>query len=476
MAYLEPRYTIPHRSTFSRKLIPELYNETQDKMKHSLKSVLHGSLTLDMWSSISKQDYMSLTFNSFTSEMERLEYCLEVIPFTFHHHAAGNISSFLKTTLESWEISQSKIHCVITDNAKNMISGMKEARLDRAPCAAHTLQLVVNNSVLKQRNVHDMCSRAKKVVGHFHHSVLATKKLAEFQQQNSLPKNRLKQDEPTRWDSTFFMLQRLFEQRKAVMYLLPELNLLVDLSSADWNLMEKVLPLLELFHRATLAVSNSQTTISEIIPIVNGLKMDLEQFSDETVHASLHSIVKDVVHLLNEYYCNVETESNLFRFAKILDPRFKTSVFSEPGFAEQGRQALLQELENVLPVDPTESKVLRLATPSGPMSSVYSRLIAAKSNASIENCVSVSARQQLQKYLAEPLLPTDESPFLYWKSSEFKSLKKLAVKYLSPPAASVPSERLFSTAGLISSKNRSSLNPEKVRMLVFLNKNLQYFT
>ena len=69
----------------------------------------------------------------------------------------------------------------------------------------------------------------------------------------------------------------------------------------------------------------------------------------------------------------------------------------------------------------------------------------------------------------------DDNPFKWWKENEgkFPHLAKAAQRYLSVPGTSVPSERVFSTAGDIVSACRSRLAPENVDMLVFLQKNLK---
>ena len=62
----------------------------------------------------------------------------------------------------------------------------------------------------------------------------------------------------------------------------------------------------------------------------------------------------------------------------------------------------------------------------------------------------------------------------WWKKHE-KSYPKLAImarKYLSIPATSVQSERLFSATGRLISKSRSRLLPDHAELLVFLNKNM----
>ena len=52
----------------------------------------------------------------------------------------------------------------------------------------------------------------RKLVGHFKHSTLAMAALKEKQEQLNLDKHRLIQDVSTRWNSTYFMFERLLEQ------------------------------------------------------------------------------------------------------------------------------------------------------------------------------------------------------------------------------------------------------------------------
>jgi len=81
---------------------------------------------------------------------------------------------------------------------------------------------------------------------------------------------------------------------------------------------------------------------------------------------------------------------------------------------------------------------------------------------------------ELNMYLKEELLNINGDIFQYWAVSKYKGLKILAEKYHSCPPSSVDSERSFSTAGLVCSSKRNSLNPDKVRQLIFLNKNHKY--
>ena len=78
---------------------------------------------------------------------------------------------------------------------------------------------------------------------------------------------------------------------------------------------------------------------------------------------------------------------------------------------------------------------------------------------------------EFMHYSNEPCCRADVTEWWRQKEFVFPILSKLARKYLCVPASSVPSERIFSTAGNIVNKKRACLSSENVDMLVFLNKN-----
>ena len=94
----------------------------------------------------------------------------------------------------------------------------------------------------------------------------------------------------------------------------------------------------------------------------------------------------------------------------------------------------------------------------------------------VEPAVSLLDRIQIEmnNYLQEPVLPLAASPLLWWKSNchKYPLIAKAARVILCVPATSVPSERVFSTAGDIVSAQRASLSPENVDALIFLKKNM----
>ena len=84
------------------------------------------------------------------------------------------------------------------------------------------------------------------------------------------------------------------------------------------------------------------------------------------------------------------------------------------------------------------------------------------------------AEREVQNYRKEASIPLSGCPLKWWQehSSQYPLLSLLAKACLSVPATSVPSERIFSTAGDIVNAQRSQLLPENVDMLIFLKKNI----
>ena len=83
--------------------------------------------------------------------------------------------------------------------------------------------------------------------------------------------------------------------------------------------------------------------------------------------------------------------------------------------------------------------------------------------------------EEVMAYRLTGCIPVDENPLAWWRSNEHKypHIAKLARRYLAVPGTSVPSERVFSTAGDIVHASRSRLLAENVDKLIFLQKNMR---
>lgn len=83
--------------------------------------------------------------------------------------------------------------------------------------------------------------------------------------------------------------------------------------------------------------------------------------------------------------------------------------------------------------------------------------------------------EEVTSYKATGCISVEEDPLAWWKSNEHKypHIAKLAQRNLAVQGTSVPSKRVFSTAGDIVTASKSRLLAENVDKLIFLQKNMK---
>ncbi|XP_054262254.1 zinc finger BED domain-containing protein 4-like [Macrosteles quadrilineatus] len=81
-----------------------------------------------------------------------------------------------------------------------------------------------------------------------------------------------------------------------------------------------------------------------------------------------------------------------------------------------------------------------------------------------------SVEHEVMQYFLEPLEPHNCNVWNFWKVKRLSvpRLGNVANKFLSAPPATVFSERLFSTSGIICDKKRNRLDPHRVQMIIML--------
>src|SRR6218665_2589753 len=169
------------------------------------------------------------------------------------------VKSLMDNTLEFdlldmmnwWGIENQRVHLVIRDGGANMVKAIRDANLPSVSCFAHTLQLALHDAILTQPSVSELITLSRKIVGHFRHSSSATSSLHAIQEQLGLPKHQLHQDVVTRWNSTYHMLDRLIEQKRAVYVYVAECDEKYDkalsMTTSQWALATRIVAILQPF-------------------------------------------------------------------------------------------------------------------------------------------------------------------------------------------------------------------------------------
>jgi hypothetical protein len=328
VAALEPRYTLPSDSYFRMTMIPELYDTMRSKLADVLAAVPYISFTTDEWSTSQCTDsLLSVTAHWIDEQWQRRSAVVAASPVE-GSHTAENLGGILKETLSKWCL-KNKVHVCLRDNGKNIVAGLRDNNIPSSACFSHTLQLCVKRGLGSQRAVIDALAVARQVAGHFSHSVLAKEKLEKIQSTvPNLPIHRIVQDVPTRWNSTFYMAQRLVEQKKALILYAAENDLQLPTNN-QWLLLERVVSLLSPIERTTRDVSAEASSASDVIPMVIAIKRSLQLVTED---AGVQTMKNDIVDDIDKRFSYVSREP-LYVVAMLVDPRYRGKLLSAADLA-----------------------------------------------------------------------------------------------------------------------------------------------
>ncbi|KAM3610503.1 uncharacterized protein V6R79_004829 [Siganus canaliculatus] len=256
------------------------------------------------------------------------------------------------------------------------------------------------------------------------------------------------------------------------------------LTETDITTAEDVAKCLGPMKTATLAISEEA---SPTMPMIAPLQFQL--LRQMTCDAEDSSVIKELkTAVRNNLSSRYEALTDALCVASSLDPRFKALPFlssearddvflkltTEAANLNQSNDETTQEQEDTSPIDvaipvPTPPKRQKDSSALvALLGSAYTREAPLQRKTSSER-----AEEEVTIYRKVPSIHLSQNPLTWWQvhAGEFPLLAVLAKRYLCIPGTSVPSERVFSTAGDIVSAQRSCLTPQHVDQLLFLQKN-----
>ena len=322
LAIIDPSYQVPSRKHVMKN-IQDMYSKVRLCLLAEMEDIQSVGLTTDHWTSRAMDSYLGVTVHFITQDWELKKRVLQVRQVK-ERHTGNNVASDLKAVTTEWNLD-SKVTGVTTDNTSNMVAALVLLPWPRMPCFAHTLQLAVKDG-LKVQAVADILTRCKKIVGHFKPSLVASAALEETQKRLGLPKKKLVQEVPTRWNSSYTMLSCLVEQQVAVSAVLAESSKTTDrdliLSSAEIAAMECAISVLQPLAQATEMLGGEKIpSISVIQPVLTALRRKHLQTSAVEPQMAVH-MKQAIAKNIDNHFSDVQ-QRNLMLCATCLDPRFK---------------------------------------------------------------------------------------------------------------------------------------------------------
>lgn len=466
----EPRYQPVCRNTILEQFIVPLYNIRVEELKDELSCARRHAITTDGWQSNSQESYVTFTAHFIHPvTYELVSRVLDTIA-SRKSHTADNLEEEVMKSVARWEL---KDPVCVTDNAKNIVKAITQSELPHIGCFAHTLNLAVNKCLASSSTMIELIKKCTKIVSSFKKSARRTNDLREEEAKAGMKELMIIQDVETRWNSTLAMMRRLIEimgPLNAVMTSEKELRPLM-LTSNELRQVEEVVELLQDFETATLQVSSEQQpTVSMILPIMKLVTPDPKDCKTSFIGRAKKAIRTD---LLSRYQRDEEVQ--LLQMSTFMDPRFKFVVLMENGDAIQEQvkreAAVLEDVE--LPDKSGDSPPAKKRKLISKGLDFFSKLYGDVPVEKKETTVEEKIEDEVNRYIEESNIKPDDDPLKWWagRKSAYPYLSTLAMHYLHIPGTSVPSERVFSTAGNVITQKRNSLTSDNASILIFLHHN-----
>jgi len=303
MSLMDPRYVLPSRKYFTEKVIPEMYDTVMASVQADIDKAKFVSFTTDTWTAqTTTTSFMNLTAHWIDDSFARKSAILHCEKFD-GQHTGGRLAEAILTMMNKWKIDKQRVHLVLRDGATNIVKAMRDADLPSVSCFAHTLQLALHDGILCQPSVAELITSARKIVGHFRHSSSATSRFHAIQEDLGMPKHQLQQDVVTRWNSTYHMLDRLLEQKRAVTLFVAECDEKaskgLSVTASQWTLAARVVKMLQPFDQLTREVSRADACFSMILPATQAILLYLQKdTSDEGIkkdHIRSHLVTDQTI-------------------------------------------------------------------------------------------------------------------------------------------------------------------------------------
>ncbi|XP_042623953.1 uncharacterized protein LOC109048117 isoform X2 [Cyprinus carpio] len=234
------------------------------------------------------------------------------------------------------------------------------------------------------------------------------------------------------------MLERISEQHEAIRQVLIEFNVDLLLSKNENKNITKTISSLKAF-QDVISPAKRYHSLSDIIPQVEAIRRKLKELQE-----SGNELAKELAQHLNHHFSGAK-ENDWLTLSTTLDLRYRDIALSEKGTFTRIMKRIIAEMENLN----EENQRSGFRQPD-------------------------NFDMALKRYLEKEILQSEWDPLAFWKfpKDEDWYLSEVARKYLAVVSTAGPADIAFDMekARLVASR-RSSLDPEHLNMMLFLNGN-----
>jgi hypothetical protein len=246
----------------------------KSELTKELAVVKNFACTMDAWSSLAGEPYMTLSVHFVNDEWVLKTKCLTTM-YVPASHTADTIIDFVKEGLADYNLFIDDMTTVTTDAAANNISACSKMNVKRISCVGHILHNALNNAFSSSAEITNLLKASRKIVSVFSYSHESRKKLEKLKKELKIDCKSLVQDVSTRWGSKYKMLCRLHKCNAAIDQLFvnhrKHRELLLSFEQKD--LLSTLVDILQPFSTLTdLLSGDTMVTVSSIMPTLHHIQ------------------------------------------------------------------------------------------------------------------------------------------------------------------------------------------------------------
>ncbi|KAK0597141.1 hypothetical protein LWI29_022166 [Acer saccharum] len=323
---------LPCRNT-AKTCVVRMFNHEKLELQNLLNLVPGRiCLTSDLWTSIATDGYLTLAAhfvdNDWRLHKKILNFCRMPPPYT-----GVALSNKINSLLFEWGIEK-KLFSITLDNAsanKSFVDILRNqlnfrgallmsGKFFHVRCCAHILNLIVQDGL---REIDESVLKIQECIKYMKGSPARKHKFYDCVAQVGMVGNKrgLRQDVPTRWNSTYLMLESALFYRRAFINLgLNDSSFNCCPSPDEWDKFEKISKFLGHFYEVTCLFSGTKFHTSNLFfP-----KIFLIQNSITEAMVNTDSFLRKMGLQMSLKFEKYWSECNqILAIATILDPRYK---------------------------------------------------------------------------------------------------------------------------------------------------------
>jgi hypothetical protein len=472
---IQPRYKLPSRQTVKNMIINKFKVARKQINNYLQLSKSKISLTMDMWTSITSLGILAVTIHFIKDNWQFDHFVLDVLYIPSPHNAIAIKNAIIEIVTELK--IESRLISITSDNEAKMLAATREIKtalnlseFSHYRCAAHILNLVVG-AALSTSIIPEPVKKLRIFISTVRNSPKQMDKLKEYFRIEDIKFKAPLPDCATRWNYTFYMIDRALEIKPLLANLKSNLKTLTDNWPTDeeWEILTELANLLAPFASITKVISASNyPTISEIKLLFTGLKNHLNKPQGENY------ILQEQINEMNRVFMNYFDEFNeALHVPAFFDPRYK-----KLSYGNMNRYEILQPIRRIM----SNYEESNITLPSQTTIQQTSRhqlvnLSATETRSLFRTLLTIESDQTPQPVTNELDIyfdsnpPGDEIvPLEWWKNHamEYPVLSKMARDYLTIMSTSVPCEQFFSIAGKQITQTRNRMDPETAQACLCL--------